>query len=192
MLPPDYIIPENFTFGCDHNFFSNKVIYKPYKYINKLEGRKEILIFPRYRKHPAMSYANVPKLFYITLIESLCDEFSNYEVKTRGIISASYNIEEAKRDNFVNGVKESADLQDTIDDCQLAKVAVGSQSSLPKISLLQGVPTFIIGYEKDRHARRENWMKTKVGFYEVAKNSYGNFNFKDCISRIMSFVRECI
>jgi len=47
----------------------------------------------------------------------------------------------------------------------------------------------IIGHEKDRHARRENWMKTKVGFYEVAKNSYGNFDFKDCISRIMSFVR---
>ncbi|GAH77023.1 unnamed protein product [marine sediment metagenome] len=139
-----------------------------------------------------MSYANVPKPFYITLIKTLCDEFPDHEIKTKGINSASYNIGEIKKSNYVNGVKESTDLQDTIDECQLAKVALGSQSSLPKFTLLQGVPTFIFGHDKIRLTKRENWMKTKVEYYEIAKNSYANFNFKDCISRIMIFTRGCI
>lgn len=192
MLPPEYVIPGNFNFDCSHNFFLNKVIYKPYEYSKKLEGRKKILILPRHRKHTIMSYANVPKSFYITLIEALCDEFPSYEIKTRGLNPGSYNIEEIRKNNYVNGVREDASLQDTIDECQLVKVAMGSQSSLPKITLLQGIPTFIIGHQKDRHARRENWMNTKVEYYEVAKDSYANFDFKDCLSKIMNFTRGCV
>jgi len=192
ILPSDYVIPGKFSFDCNRNLMLNKAIYKPYGYSKKLEGKKKILIFPRHRKHPLMSYANVPKSFYITLIETLCDEFPDLEIKTKGINSASYNIGEIKKSNYVNGVKESADLQDTIDECQLAKVALGSQSSLPKYTLLQGVPTFIFGHDKIRLTERENWMNTKVEYYEIAKNSYANFDFKDCISRIMNFTKECI
>jgi len=192
MLPFGYVIPGRFNFGCEYNFLQNKVIYKPYEYSKKLEGKKKILILPRYRKHAIMSYANVPKSFYITLIKVLCDEFSDYEIKTRGLNPGSYNIlnDEIRKSNYLSGVREDASLQDTIDECQLAKVALGSQSSLPKIALLQGVPTFIIGHERDRHARRENWMNTKVEYYEVAKDSYANFDFKDCLSKIMNFTRE--
>jgi len=192
IIPSNYVIPENFNFGCPFNLILSKSIYKPYKYSKKLEGKKKILIFPRYRSHPAMSYANVPRLFYITLIEKLCDEFLDYEVKTKGIESGSYSIDEIKKCNYINGVKKSADLQDTIDECQLAKVAIGSQSSLPKLTLLQKVPTFMIGWQKDRHTRQDNWMNTKVGFYEIAKDSYANFDFKDCLSKIMNFVKECV
>lgn len=194
ILPSDYIIPKEFIFSCSRKFCRDKVIYKPYEYSKKLEGKKKILILPRYRKHPIMSYANVPKSFYIILIEALCDEFPDYEIKTRGLNPGSYNIwnDEIRKNNFLNGVGENVSLQDTIDECQLAKVALGSQSSLPKITLLQGIPTFIIGHQKERHAKRENWMNTKVGYYEVAKNSYANFDFKDCISKIINFTKECV
>jgi len=171
-----------------------KFIYKPYKYSKKLGGKRKILILPRCRKNPVMSYANVPKSFYITLIKVLCDEFPDYEIKTRGLNCGSYSIwnDEIRKNNYLNGVRDNADLQDTIDECQLAKVALGSQSSLPKITLLQGIPTFMVGHQKDRHIGYENWMNTRAGFYEVAKNSYADFDFGDCLSKIVNFTRECL
>jgi len=80
-----------------------------------------------------------------------------------------------------------------IDECQLAIVAIGGSSSLPKISLLQKVPTFIIGHEKKRVIENENWMKTRVGFYEIYRDAYGKFNFKDsknCVDKILDFIEE--
>jgi len=189
-IPSDYIIPEYFNFNCDRRFLSNKVIYKPYEYKKKLKGKKRILIFPRYRNHPAFSYRNLPKSFYIELINILCDKFPGYEIKTIGLKSGSYNIYEIKKNNYINGVKENADLQDMIDECQLAVGAIGSQSAPLKLTLLQGVPTFMIGHEKNRHIEKENWMNTKVGFYEIAKNTYSNFNFKECINNIVLFIKE--
>lgn len=85
----------------------------------------------------------------------------------------------------------SEDVQDLIDRCQVAKVAIGSQSAPPKISLLQGVPTFIIGNERIRHVNSENWMRTKIGFYDVHKDSYYKFDFEDCEDKIISFIKEC-
>lgn len=85
----------------------------------------------------------------------------------------------------------SESIQDLIDRCQVADVAIGSQSAPPKITLLQGVPTFIIGNERVRHVDLENWMKTKVGFYGVTKETYLNFDFSKCINEIKLFVRSC-
>jgi len=190
-LPSGYMIPEGFKFGCDRRFLSNKVVYKPYTYNKKLEGKKKILIFPRHRSSLPFSRRNLPKSFYISLIEILCDEFHDYEIETIGLTSGSYNIE-VDKDNYTNKVREKVDLQDVIDECQLAVNAIGSQSVLPKIALLQGVSTFMIGHQQDRHINKENWLKTNAGFYEVAKNSYSNFNFKKCISKIILFIKEKI
>jgi len=158
-------------------------------------------IFPRCRKHPSMSYATLPRSFYIELIKTLCDEFPSYEIKTRGLNHGAYSIwnDEVGKSNYRNGVREKIDLQDTINECQLAIAAVGGISSLPRISLLQKVPTFVIGHQKKRLTEDDNWLKTKVGFYEVAsgtqsrgrlKDSFTKFNFEDCIDKIVLFINE--
>jgi len=198
-LPPGYVIPGYFNFGGDYNFLLNKVIYKPYKYSKKLEGKKKILIFPRYKRHPSMSYANLPRSFYVELIKILCNKFPNYEIKTKGLNSGSYVIwnDEIRKNNYLNGVGENTDLQDTINECQLAITAVGGVSSLPRISLLQKVPTFVVGHQKKRFTEDDNWTKTKVGFYEVAsgirsrsylRDSFTKLNFKKCIDKIILFI----
>ena len=189
LFPSDYIIPEYFNFGDSYSFLLNKVIYKPYTYSKKLEGRRKILIFPRYRSYLPFSNRNLPKSFYIKLIEVLCNEFHDYEIETSGLISGSYNIE-VDKDNYKNEIKDKSDLQDLIDSCQLTVVAVGGVSAPPKISLLQGVPTFIIGHDKKRYIQRENWMNTKVGFYEVDEKEYAKIDIDDCIQAIVAFVRE--
>jgi len=190
ILPSDYVIPENFNFSCNRNFLMNKVIYKPYGYAKKLKGKEKILIFPRQREHPAFSYRNLSRSFYIELIEILCNEFPDYEVKTIGLNSGSYNIGEIKKNNYINGVKEGLDLQNMIDECQLAIAAIGGTSSLPKISLLQKVPTFIMGHEKKRFIEHENWLKTKTEFYKIGRYSYAKLNSKECINRIILFIKE--
>lgn len=188
MLPSGYMIPEGFNFGGNRGFLLNKIIYKPYTYNKKLEGKKKILIFPRYRNYPPFSRRNLPELFYVKLIEALCNEFHDYEIETIGLTSGSYDIE-VDKDNYKNGVKESADLQDMINECQLAVVAIGGISSLPRFSLLQKVPTFIIGHQKRRLTEDDNWMKTKVGFYKVAEGSFAKFNFEECINKSVLFIK---
>jgi hypothetical protein len=110
-------------------------------------------------------------------------------VRTIGTKDGAYNIE-IERTNYINWIGRSASLQDLIDRCQSAVAAVGSQSAPPKISLLQGVPTFIIGHQEKRHARTENWMNTKVGFYEIGKRRYSTFNSRTCARKIVKFVRN--
>lgn len=194
VLPSGYSIPDEFNFKMDRSFLTGRLIYKPYCYSKKLIGKKKILIFSRYRKQAPYNRRNLPKLFYVELIGALCDKFPDYEVKTVGQKFSSHNIwnDEIKKCNYRNGIKCNPDLQDVIDDCQLAVSAIGSQSALPKITLLQGVPTFIIGHDKERHTKRENWMNTKVEYYEVAKDSYANFDFKDCLSKTINFIKGCL
>ena len=196
LLPPGYTIPKKFNLDLNirnhYKFLSNKIIYKPYKYSKKLEGEKKILVFPRHRGSPSFTRRNIPELFYIKLIIVLCDEFLDYEVKTIGQKFNSHNIwnDKIKKCNYRNGVKYNPDLQALIDECQLAIGAVGSQSALPKLTLLQGVPTFMIGHQRDRHVREENWMKTKVGFYEFRRKEYTKFNADDCIKAVIAFMKE--
>jgi len=191
MLAPDYVVTDEMTFRCKPfwpHTHRDKFLFVPYAYKMKLSGPKEILIFPRWRNSVAR---NIPKSFYIMLIDALCDKFCDCVVRTIGVPNGAYDIYEVKKGNYVNRVGENGGLQCFIDRCQLAVAAVGSQSAPPKISLLQGVPTFIIGHERDRHVNRDNWMSTKVGFYEIPHASYDSFNFSDCTARIMEFVRGC-
>ena len=199
MIPTDYVIPENFYFNCNLDFLLNKTIYEPYKYNGKLEGKERILIFPRYRNHPAFSYANLPRTFYVELIEALCDVYPDREVKTIGLNIGSFNLNEIKKTNYINGVRESVNLQGLIDECQLAVAAIGGVSSLPRVSLLQGVPTFVVGIQKKRFTEDDNWLKTKVGFYEIieiergreiVKEYFDNFKFKECKDEIIEFLRK--
>ena len=191
MLPSGYSIPDDFNFKRNRSFLTDRLIYKPYCYSKKLVGKKKILIFPRYRKQVPYNSRNLPKLFYVKLIEALCNKFHDYEIETIGLTSGSYTIK-VNKDNYKNGIEEKVDLQNLIDGCQLAVGAIGSQSALPKLTLLQGVPTFIIGHDLARHTDKDNWLKTKTGFYRIAKTDYATINQEDCINKIISFVGSCI
>lgn len=191
MLAPDYVVTDEMTFRCKPfwpHTHRDKFLFVPYVYKTALSGPKEILVFPRWRNAVAR---NIPKIFYITLIDLLCEKFQDCIIRTIGISNGAYDIYEIKKENYANIVAGNSGLQDLIDRCQVAVAAVGSQSAPPKISLLQGVPTFMIGHEKDRHVNRDNWMDTKVGFYEIPHASYDNFNFVDCTAKIMEFVEGC-
>ncbi|MCK4830315.1 hypothetical protein KA005_82115, partial [bacterium] len=168
----------------------DKIIFKPYSYSKALNGKKEIIILPRCREAKA-GRRNLPKSFYVRIIDILCDKYPNYLIRTIGIPSGAYSINGIKRANYVNGVQEGADLQELIDRCQVAVVAIGSQSAPPKITLLQGIPTFMVGHQEERHMRTENWMSTKVGFYNIPKYHYDKLDSADCINKLMTFVEEC-
>jgi len=185
--PEDHHLSECFLCHCTIPF-GDRLIYEPYSYSKMTEGRNEILVFPRYRTGE-FSPRNLPDLFYIRLIEKLCDEFPHLTVRTVGITDGAH-ILDVKRKNYINSVGNGT-LQDLIGFCQVAVCTIGGTSAPPKIALLQGVPTFVVGHERVRFTTIENWMSTKVGFYDVSVGDYAGIDIKDCIDKIISFVREC-
>ena len=186
-IPNDYYIPPGFEFRCRTFGFAYK--HEPFPHSKKIiRDKKEILVFPRWRSG-RFTPRNLPLKFYADLIYELCKQFPQYTVRTVGLESGSYKLDKIIAKNYICDVKKKADLQDLIDLCQVAVAAVGSQSVLPKITLLQGVPTFMIGHEAGRHTELENWMKTKVGFYGIGINEYQNFNTQDCIEKIIYFIK---
>ena len=187
-------IPEGYRIA-EHNeypdqIFSDNRIYKPYKYSRPPEKSKEILIFPRCRDG-LWTRNNLPESFYSRLIRRLCDEFPKLTIRTIGTKAGAYDIK-VKRANYINAIGNGRNIQVLIDKCQSAVAAIGSQSAPPKIALLQGVPTFMIGHQKDRHTKTENWMNTKVGFHEINKRGYETFNDKSCGTAIIKFVKEVL
>jgi len=187
-IPNDY---ELRGFFSRYNKIKTKAIFKLYEYSKTLEGKKEILIFPRYRNTRHSSQRNLSKSFYAEVINVLCAKFPDYIVRTIGIPSGAYSVNGIKRTNYINDVRQDADLQTLIDRCQVAVAAIGSQSAPPKLTLLQGVPTFMIGHQRARHENGDNWMSTKVEFYDVSKKNYASIDIKDCINKIVSFVEGC-
>jgi len=201
-LPPGYCVADLFSFhhlvyhpdfGKENyrSTIKKQTIYIPYPHKKEVQDKKEILVFPRCRQSQQVNahLRNLPQSFYVELINALCKEFQEFTIRTMGVVSGSYSIE-LDQTNYINSVTEVGDIQNVIDACQSAKAAVGSQSALVKLSLLQGIPTFIVGHEKKRHAEDENWMGTKVGFYEIS--DYCAFDNKECIERIVLFIKEQI
>jgi len=186
-------VPKGYSFAESNEYPSNKSndnrIFEPYRYSKPPENGKEIMVFPRYRIG-LWARRNLPKSFYLELIKRLCYEFPKLTIRTIGTKSGAYDIKTDKF-NYINWVGKGGDLQDVIDKCQSAITAVGGTSSLPKISLLQKVPTFIIGHERKRFTKSENWMNTKVGFYEIDRAGYEKINIDNCIQAIIAFMKEC-
>lgn len=191
-----HFTPEGFTLRSDLLWvhfasFKGRAIYEPYPYSSNDCSRKEILVFPRARKAPGYKNRNLPVLFYVNLINALCDEFPMNIVRAVGIPSGAH-VMLFDKPNFRNSVRENSTIQDMIDFCQTAFAAVGAQSAPPKLALLQGVPTFMIGHQKGRHTIGENWMRTPAGFFEIErdKKAYFSFNNPDCVKQIISFIKE--
>ena len=58
------------------------------------------------------------------------------------------------------------------------------------ISLLLGIPTYMIGHEKERHVQIENWFNTLVGFTEVSPDGYELLDKDKCILDILEFMKK--
>lgn len=152
--------------------FWDKEIFQKYQ-----AGKKRpeaVLLFPRNRDG-VYAKRNVPKEFY--------ERISKYKTCAIGRLPDALRIKSAS----YHHVRFNTCVQDVIDWCESAVCAVGSQSVLPKLSLLQGVPTFIIGHQKIRHTKKDNWMNTKVGWYQ-APDDYRNINVKDAVKKCCEWI----
>ncbi len=194
-LPKGYEVSERQPLGCPSwkTVFLGQMMWEPYQLTVRHAYcfQTEIYIFPRQRKAEYFNKRNLPRAFYVALITRLCDEFHNYTIRSIGTKNGTYEITEAEigKENYSNFF-DITNIQDLINFSQFAIGAVGSQSFPLKLSLLQGVPSFIIGHEKHRHTVVENWMKTRTGFYEIDKDGYNNFHSEDCINKIVEFLKE--
>lgn len=193
-LPARYCISEkqlleNHKLRC---IFPGQKLFEPYPSELSSNEKNEILIFPRRRALSPFSHRNLSELFYISLISRICDENKDCVVRTMGTLSGAYHImkERVSKSNYVNSVGETSSLQAVIDRCQVAICTVGGTSALPKLAMLQGVPSFIVGHEDARFKVGENWRRTKVGFYHISHLQYGTFDFEGCIGKIILFVKE--
>ncbi len=168
---------------------SDNRTFAPYGYSRPPNKKNEILVFPRCRDL-IWAQRNLPGNFYENVINRLCDRFPKLTVRTMGTTNGAYDLK-IEKPNYINWIGKSEGLQDLIDRCQEAVCAIGGTSAPPKITLLQGVPTFIVGHEKARFVVKENWMETKVDFFQVDKRAYQTFNDTTCVDAIVHFTKRC-
>lgn len=196
---PAWTMPSYFTMSCTP-LPADKLLYTPYDYSAGIDEGDKILIFPRFRKtyypkeelkhkHPIhYEKRNLPKVFYQKLAYLLAKLFPNTTIYSIGHKDGAYDLD-VQATNFINLIGQT-DLQDLIDLCKGAKLAIGGTSAPPKITMLQGVPTVVIGHEKKRFEEEENWGNTDILFYTVPNNDYQLVNIDDCIKSIMIFARK--
>lgn len=159
---------------------------------NMFEGKRVFLIFPRKRKGK-FGKRNLSEDFYLELCESLCNDYPMHDIIAIGSSEESYYLyDDIEYENFYDfslwNDEQTLDLLIAICKDIPVELAIGSQSALPKISLVMGVKTFIIGHEKKRHVEDENWMGANVYFYEAEqKNSQYEVDIVDCIEKIYKF-----
>ena len=101
ILSPKYLVSGKMSFRCAKPTFSDQLIFEPYPYKMNHSDRSEILVFPRFRNGVGR---NIPKDFYINLINLICDEFSSCFVRTIGRAGGAYDIEEIRKNNYINYV----------------------------------------------------------------------------------------
>jgi hypothetical protein len=177
----------DYKFGCDWSI-RQKAIFQPYvSTLEKYNGRMRILVFPRYRNEVGYSFRNLSKEFYLELCKMLCEEYPDKLITVVGSAQGAYGFDGFRASNFENLVGRT-NIQDVINLCACSVAAIGGTSAPPKISLLQGVPTFIIGHERKRFVEDENWNRTRVGFYDILVDKYQDFDNKDCLSKIKEFI----
>jgi ADP-heptose:LPS heptosyltransferase len=196
-IPGGYKIPEDFPFDCHYysEVFKGELEYAPYPSSISSKVRNRILIFPRHRGHSdgVFSSRNLPEEFYECLALDLCEKYSNLIITLIGTASGAYPMSKTIGKNLLNldnRIGRVDSLQCLIDLCEESVVAIGGTSAPPKITLLQGVPTFIIGHEKKRFVKTENWMRTKVGFFEISKDGYNTLDQDKCLKKIERFVKK--
>ncbi len=191
-LPKGYEVSKRQPLDCPSwkTVFLGQMVFRPYAKYPNISGHfpPEIHVFPRRREAKHFNKRNLSLFFYVALINRLCDEFLDCTIKSFGTKDGACDIG-VNKVNYLNLLGKTT-IESLIFRSQFAIGAVGSQSFPLKLSLLQGVPAFIIGHERQRHTVNENWMKTRAGFYEIDKDGYNNFHSEDCIDKIVEFLKE--
>lgn len=177
----DNILDPTLHYGCDR-IIAEKGCFKAYR-TTRTDCGYDIVVFPRCRVSKHHSTRNLTKDFYEDLVMDLSRKF---KVVAMGSKDGAYDLN-VVNDNFTNLVGK-ATLQDLIDISTDSKMTIGGTSAPPKIALLQGTPTFIIGHERQRMTIDENWSKAKVGFYET--DNYGSVRYDSCKNAIRGFICE--
>ena len=163
-------------YNCDKSVLS-ETIYKPYK-CDKL-GWDYVVIVPRHRQ-PPFDKRNLSLKFYNELYTDLAKDYLVYSV---GAENGAYHL----TCNCIDLVGKTS-VADLITLLTNANFVVGSQSAPPKIALLQGTPTYMIGNEKERHTVTENWSGTNVGFYETT--NYNGLEYSEVRDNIRDWINE--
>lgn len=190
-LPKGYQVSEdmNFDAGRIPDIYANERIFAPYPYKKKLEGRREILVFTRYRNYELFNRRDIPKEYWLRVIGTLCDTFPNYTIRAMGTKKGAYNITEIQRDNYINDVGKTSDFQDVIDRCQLADGVIGGDTGPLKFTLLQGIPTFMIGWQWG-WMKEQNWLGTDFHFYKISLEEHRIFDDSRAITEAVLFFRN--
>ena len=186
-LSSGMVMPAYFRYGfaSPNNSSRTKKFYVPYK-VSKAYSARNILVFPRCRTSSHHAARNLPRFFYERLISRLCAEFPEHEVIAFGSKDGAHDIS-LSASNYRNFVGNNISIQDLVNYCSTCSGAVGGASAPPKITLQQGVPTYVIGHEKKRVTQWDNWRGTRVGFWEISENGYNDFNSDACIDDVVVF-----
>jgi hypothetical protein len=187
MIPDGYSLPHGFNWKCGR-FFKGKMIHEKFPSRVRRSHRRNILVFPRYREYRFHGVRNLPESFYRDLIIRICKSFPTNIVMTLGTKNGAYSIDAPTVDNYLNFVGETKCMQDLIDFCETAVCAIGGTSAPPKIALMQGVPTYIIGHEHDRFVHEENWMNTEVAFFPIKLEEYNAFCDETCMENVINWI----
>jgi hypothetical protein len=179
-------LSDEFILRC-HNPFKNKMLFGPYLPNNPEKTGFKIVIFPR-KRSGEYEKRNLPIQFYKELIETLSRKFGDSKIVTIGNHKGSYQLGKSnlRCHNFTDLV-DDRDIGFVVDQLSGASYAIGSASALPKLSLLQGVPTVIVGHDKKRVVE-ENWMKTRMLF--LKNDNYGVVELRYYLTAIMRFINE--
>ena len=158
--------------------FKGEAIFGPYQHSPGMEelaaelfqDRQIILVFPRCRSGK-FGGRNLSRRTWERMVASICREFPALLVVGMGSGNGAYaglhQGHPGYRDLVGYNDDVTLDLMVALCNTRRAVAAVGSQSGTVKITLLSGVPSFIIGHEEERHTVTENWAGTPAGFYRA-------------------------
>jgi len=188
MWGDEYKIPHYFNLAPDC-IEKEKMVFESYEANADYVGPKNIVVFPRHRTGLWAS-RNLPKSFYRKLVCKLCEEFPQCHILTLGTDSGAYHINPDGYSNYESGVNDSLTTKRVVNILSNTTVAIGSQSGPMKLALLQGVPCFMIGHERERHTKDDNWMDTPIKFWET---KYSDFNVHEdyVINDVVKYVKQC-
>jgi hypothetical protein len=196
----NYYYGDEYSINEDYNKFQNESLHESIPSSSRLKAKADklipygmaVLVFPRARIGKFAS-RNLPKNFYVKLINRLISEFNYINIVSIGLPSSSYNLSNAiGHKQFVDLTTYKEDdmleLLITILNSREVMATVGSQSALPKVSLLQKVQSYMIGHERKRHTETDNWMNTRCGFYTLDR-SY-KINIDNCVDHFIKWIRN--
>jgi len=191
-LPKGYCVAEDLNFDATlpQEAYPKERFFIPYPYKEELIGKKEILVFTRFRNYPLFNRKDFPKKFWIDLIEILCTAFPNCIVRAMGTKNGAYNITEIERVNYINFVGKTSDFQKVLDRCQLAIGAVGIDSGPLKFTQLQGLPTFVINWNESWVIHDACFRHGPFQFYKTDLSQHKTFNDTKAVIEAVSFLEK--